>query len=110
VVGRRNRVSSTNISENPQDWVPVCGSNSERNRVSFLNLGEDAKVRAETRFLVPVRKVGSNRNRGVRLRKGLGRSPAFLRGHYEIVPREANLLTYEQYQDELNKIKAVLEE
>ncbi|MGL5192088.1 MAG: hypothetical protein ACRC8Y_00600 [Chroococcales cyanobacterium] len=32
------------------------------------------------------------------------------RGHYEIVPREGNLLTYEQYQDELNKIKAVLEE
>jgi hypothetical protein len=31
-------------------------------------------------------------------------------GHYEIVPREANLLTYEQYLDELRKIQAVLEE
>jgi hypothetical protein len=32
------------------------------------------------------------------------------RGHYEIVPREANLLTYEQYLDELGKIQAVIEE
>lgn len=32
------------------------------------------------------------------------------RGHYEIVPREANLLTYKQYLDELRKIQAVLEE
>ena len=30
--------------------------------------------------------------------------------HHEIVPREANLLTYEQYQEELRKIQAVLEE
>jgi len=32
------------------------------------------------------------------------------RGHHEIVPREANLLSYEQYQEELRKIQAVLEE
>ncbi len=32
------------------------------------------------------------------------------RSHYEIVPRGANLLTYEQYQEELRKIQAVLEE
>ena len=32
------------------------------------------------------------------------------RGHHEIVPREANLLTYEQSQAELRKIQAVLEE
>lgn len=31
-------------------------------------------------------------------------------GHHEIVPIEANLLTYEQYQEELRKIQAVLEE
>ncbi|WP_204104056.1 MULTISPECIES: hypothetical protein [Spirulina sp. CCY15215] len=32
------------------------------------------------------------------------------RQHYEIVPREANLLTFEQYQTELSKIQAILEE
>jgi len=32
------------------------------------------------------------------------------RSDHEIVPREANLLTYEQYQEELRKIQAVLEE
>ena len=31
-------------------------------------------------------------------------------GHHEIVPREANLLIYQQYQEELRKIQAVLEE
>ena len=31
-------------------------------------------------------------------------------GHYEIVPIEANLLTYKQYLEELRKIQAVLEE
>ncbi len=35
-----------------------------------------------------------------------GRDPQ----HYEIVPREANLLTFEKYQKELGKIKAILEE
>ncbi|MEH1783097.1 MAG: hypothetical protein V7K67_21630 [Nostoc sp.] len=32
------------------------------------------------------------------------------RSHHEVVPREANLLTYELYQEELRKIQAVLEE
>ena len=35
-----------------------------------------------------------------------GRDPR----HHEVVPREANLLTYEQYQEELSKIQAILEE
>lgn len=35
-----------------------------------------------------------------------GREPS----HHEIVPLEANFLTYEQYQEELRKIQAVLEE
>ncbi|MBW4508088.1 MAG: hypothetical protein KME64_16475 [Scytonematopsis contorta HA4267-MV1] len=30
--------------------------------------------------------------------------------HHEIVPAEANLLTYEQYQEKLSKIQAVPEE
>jgi hypothetical protein len=30
--------------------------------------------------------------------------------HYEIVPREANLLTFEQFNDELKKIQAIKEE
>ncbi len=29
--------------------------------------------------------------------------------HYEIVPRQANLLTFEQFNDELKKIKAIKE-
>lgn len=32
------------------------------------------------------------------------------RSHHEIVPRYANLLTYQQYQEELKKIQAVIEE
>ncbi|WP_199246769.1 hypothetical protein [[Phormidium] sp. ETS-05] len=35
-----------------------------------------------------------------------GRDPS----HHEFVPREANLLTSEQYQEELSKIQAILEE
>jgi len=30
--------------------------------------------------------------------------------HYEIVPREANLLTFEQFNEELKKIQAIKEE
>lgn len=30
--------------------------------------------------------------------------------HYEIVPKEANLLTFEQFNDELAKIQAIKEE
>lgn len=35
-----------------------------------------------------------------------GRDPQ----HYEIVPREANLLTFEQFNEELGKIRAIKQE
>jgi hypothetical protein len=35
-----------------------------------------------------------------------GRDPQ----HYEIVPKEANLLTFEQFNEELEKIQAIKEE
>ncbi len=41
------RTSSTIV------WVSLSGFYSESNRVSLINLGEDTKVMAETRFLVP---------------------------------------------------------
>ncbi|MCT7961195.1 hypothetical protein NG791_10965 [Laspinema sp. D1] len=89
---------------------------------NFAAKPSEVRIDAETNTVKPTHGISIHKDANIMRRFGGAYKILFLpetlklvqrgrdRGHYEIVPREPNLLTYEQYQEELNKIQAVLEE